>query len=32
MLDGWLSDQHSYVWYNIDMVPIVYIFELLILG
>jgi hypothetical protein len=27
-----LSEKHSYVWYNIDMVLIVYIFELLVLG
>jgi hypothetical protein len=31
MLDGWLSEKPYYVWYNTDMVPIVYIFELLVL-
>jgi hypothetical protein len=32
MLDGWLSEKHSYVWYITNMVLIVYIFELPVLG
>jgi hypothetical protein len=32
MLVGWLSEKHSYVWYNTDMVLIVHTFELLVLG
>jgi hypothetical protein len=32
MLVSWLSEKHSHVWYNIDMVLIVHIFELLVHG
>jgi hypothetical protein len=32
MVYGWLSEEHSYVWYNIDMILIAHIFELLVHG
>jgi hypothetical protein len=32
MLVSWLSEKHSYVWYNIDMVLIDHILELIVYG
>jgi hypothetical protein len=32
MLDGCLSEHHSHVWYNYDMVHIAHTLELLVLG